>query len=174
MANPLYYATDYLAALKALLPRGRAWPKSADTVQGKTLAGLTPSFERLDGAAQSLLVDAFPTAPVNLLPEWEETFGLPDPCLGATPTLLQRQASVRARFVGTADTTAAYIIAYALQLGYVITVSSDAPFRIGINRIGDPLQGQDWFFALVIMGTDAVLQCELERIRPAYVAFIYR
>jgi uncharacterized protein YmfQ (DUF2313 family) len=173
MANPLYYAADYLQALKALLPRGRAWPKSADTVQGMTLAGLTPCFERLDGAAQSLLVDAFPTAPVNLLPEWEETFGLPDPCLGPTPTLQQRQASVRARFVATADETAAYLIEYAAQLGYAITVTSDSPFRIGIGRIGDPLQGQEWFFALLITGTDAVLQCELERIRPAYVAFVY-
>ena len=60
-----------------------------------------------------------------------------------------------------------------ISAGYTITVTPQAPFRVGRNRIGDPLNGVEWYFALVITGSDSVLQCELEKIQPAYVAFVY-
>jgi uncharacterized protein YmfQ (DUF2313 family) len=50
------------------------------------LSGFTPAFERLTARANNLLIDAFPGSTYELLPEWEATLGLPDPCAGEAPT----------------------------------------------------------------------------------------
>ncbi|WP_197520275.1 putative phage tail protein, partial [Paraburkholderia tropica] len=56
------------------------------------------SYERSTSRANYLLIDSFPPTAYELLPEWESTLGLPDPCAGEAPTIPQRQAQVLARF----------------------------------------------------------------------------
>lgn len=173
--SALFSQQDYINALRACLPRGKAWPKTQDSIQGMLLAGLVGLIEQVDSDAQDLLVDAFPISTVNLLPEWEDTLGLPDPCLGSSPTQAQRQASVAARFTAVGNANAQFYIDYAAKLGYTITVSTNVPFRIGLNRIGDPIQDWNWYFALTISGPsiDAVIECELRAIAGAEIALIF-
>jgi len=73
-------SADYQAALQALLPHGRVWPREPDAVQSRVAAGLAQTAARLHARANYLLRDAFPVAPLELLPEWEATLGLPDEC----------------------------------------------------------------------------------------------
>lgn len=190
MPAPAYSAADYLAALQSLMPRGRVWPKDPDATQTAALSGFTPSMARLNARANYLLVDAFPADAVELLPDWESSLGLPDPCQGEAPTIQQRQAQVVARLTNGGGQSVPYFIAYALALGYTITITQFAPFRVGRNRAGDPICGRDWAFAwqvnapantftyfragLSVAGeplrtwTDEVLQCELEKLKPAH------
>ena len=100
MIGILYTAADYLAALQALLPRGRVWPRDNGTVQTQVLSGLSPGFERLNSSAVNVLGEIFPPSTYQLLPEWEATLGLPDPCAGLSPTVDLRRNQVVARFVG--------------------------------------------------------------------------
>lgn len=195
MPAPNYSAADYLRALQTHLPRGRVWPRDPDAQQTKFLSGFTPVFERLNARANNLLVDVFPSTAVELLPDWESTLGLPDPCAGAAPTVVARQQQVVARLTRSGGQSAAYYIAYAAILGYTITITEFAPARVGQSRMGQPLCGPDWAFAwqvnssqttvvpsrvgsarvgdpLVTWGNE-VLQCEISAIIPAHTIAIF-
>ncbi|RDU99239.1 YmfQ family protein [Trinickia dinghuensis] len=195
MPAPNYGAAEYLRALQALLPRGRVWPRDPDAAQTKVLSGFTPCFAALTTSANYLLVDAFPPTALELLPEWEATLGLPDPCAGESPTLAQRQAQVKARLTNTGGQSVEYFIAYAATLGYEITVTQFAPFRAGQSCAGAPVCSQDWAFAwrinapaetityftagnsaagqpLAVWG-NAVLQCELSKSKPAHTLLLF-
>jgi uncharacterized protein YmfQ (DUF2313 family) len=190
MGAPLYSASDYLNALQALMPRGRVWPKDPCSVQSQTLACYAPTFVRSNQSAANLLVDAFPSTTVAMLPEWQSTLGLPDPCAGESPTLQQQQAQVVARLTNSGGQSVAFFIAYAKSLGYDVTVTQFAPFRAGQSRAGDPCCSVAWaftwqinappetitYFSAGISSADeplalwgnSVLECELNEIKPAH------
>jgi len=183
-----------LGALQALMPRGRLWPRDPDARQTMVLAGLAPSLARLVESMNALLVDAFPASTEHLLPEWEATLGLPDPCAGALPTIEARRAQVLARFIGTGGQSVSYYVAVATALGYPITVTEFTPFRLG-QPLGQPLNGEAWAYAWQInaptftveyfeLGTSAlgepfaywsnnVLQCEMQRLKPAHTQLTF-
>jgi uncharacterized protein YmfQ (DUF2313 family) len=171
----LYAPFDYAIGLSNLLPPGRAWPREETSTQFKLMQGLAVAFARSDAAAVQLLRDANPATTFNLLPEWEESLGLPDPCLGASPTIAQRQASVLARFTGVGGETAAYIESYAAALGYTVTLEPNAPLRIGIGTIQQPIQDESYFFVLTISCPEmnSALECELNGIMAAHVQPVY-
>jgi uncharacterized protein YmfQ (DUF2313 family) len=172
MGAPTYTADDYLAALQSILPRGKLWPTDPDAILTNFLSGLTPTFARVTSAAAALLVDAFPATAVNFLPEWEETLGLPDPCAGAAPTTAARQAQCTARFAGVGGSSIAYLIGYAAQLGYTITITEYRPKRVN-DPVNMPMYGLSWAHAIQInapVGDNLVLECEIKAIRPAHVA----
>lgn len=195
MSAPQYSAADYLAALQSLMPRGKVWPRDGAATLTKVLAGLTPVYERQNARANQLLVDAFPASTLELLPEWEETLGLPDPCAGVSPSVAQRRAQVVARLIAVGGQSAPYYIAYALALGYVITIKNFVPARAGILRAGDPLNGPAWAHAWQVnaplntvrrmqAGTgragdalatwgNAVLECALREVMPAHTVLIF-
>ncbi|ABE29933.1 hypothetical protein DR64_726 [Paraburkholderia xenovorans LB400] len=195
MLAPNLTADDFLLALQALMPRGRVWPRDADAVQTKTLSGCAPTYVRLTNRANELLVDGFPATAYELLPEWESSLGLPDPCAGAAPTIPQRQAQVVARFANSGGQSLAYFIEYAASLGYTVTIEQYIQARAGLLKAGDPCCGYDWNFAwkitapfqsftyavagamgagdpLVAWGND-VLECELRAIKPAHTIPIF-
>ncbi len=195
-----FSATDYAAALMKLLPRGRVWPRDAGSTQAQGVACFAPAMERVDAAAVQLLVDAFPGTTTNLLGEWEASLGLPDPCLGANPTLLQRRAQVVSRIADGGGQSAQRFIDFAAQLGFVIEISTFSPFRTGRSRVGSPLNSPGWAFGWrvkVISGATGTenaafrtgegrmgdrltstaagleaLFCELRRIAPAHTILL--
>jgi uncharacterized protein YmfQ (DUF2313 family) len=183
MSAPTYAATDYLAAMQALMPRGDAWPTDAGTTQPEVLSALARTFQRSNVAAANLLIDAFPATPVKLLPEWEETLGLPDPCAGEAPTLQERQAQVLARFANGGGQSKRFFIALAATLGFQITITqytganahlwqvnahntNPVWFRAGISTAGEPLEA--------VINSD-VLECVFNELKPAHttVRFSY-
>lgn len=193
MLAPNYSAADYLRVLQAHLPRGRVWPRDGDAQQAAVLGTLTPCFARLNARANNLLVDAFPASTYELLPEWEETLGLPDPCAGEAPSTQQRVAQVVARLTATGGQSISYFTAVAKALGYTITVKQFAPSQFGM-AFGDPFGGDDWAFAWMISAPsfsisnltfggafgapfsswgNNVLQCELSRIAPAHTILMF-
>jgi uncharacterized protein YmfQ (DUF2313 family) len=196
MLAQYFNAANFLAAMQAHLPRGRVWSRDSDAIQTKVLTGLAPSYERQTARSNYLLVDAFPTTTYELLPEWESTLGLPDPCAGTEPTIQQRRSQVVARITAKGGQSAPYFKAYALALGYEIDVVNYAPARIGISRCGDAANSEDWAFAWSIqlplstvvyarvgissvgepLATwgNTVLQCEFESIKPAHSTLLFQ
>ena len=197
MSAPNYSADDFLSALQNLMPRGSVWPRDPDSTVSKTLATLAPTWARHTQRNNYLIQDAFPSTPVELLYEWEETLGLPDPCAGMSPTLQGRQAQVLARLTANGGQSIQYFIAYAATLGYAITISEYSPFRVGQMTMGMPINGPDWAHAWSVnsaihtvtqfrvgisgMGEplqswgNTVLECVINGIKPAHTAlnFIY-
>jgi uncharacterized protein YmfQ (DUF2313 family) len=195
MAAPQYLAADFLAQWQRLLPTGPIWPREADAVLTQCLAALTPTYERQAGRSVNLLADAFPVQPVELLPDWETTLGLPDPCLGAAPTLQARQQAVAARFVAGGGQSIAYYVNVAAALGYTVTVTTFRPLTFG-QAFGLPMLGAPWASTWQVnlpsdpviaanfggafgapfatWGSGAALLCEIQRLAPAHTTVIYQ
>lgn len=195
MAAPNYSAADYLKALQALLPRGRVWPRDPDATQTLVLSGFTPVFERLTARANNLLIDAFPGTTDELLPEWESTLGLPDPCAGELPTVEQRRNQVVARLTNNGGQSIPFFAQYAENLGFDVDISQFTPFRVGQQTAGCQIGTQDWAFAWKVTAPaetvtyfaagqssagealanwgNAVLECEIGEIAPAHTIPIF-
>lgn len=200
MAAPQYTAADFAAALQALLPRGQVWQRDPDTAQAATIKALAQVYEQQTQRANQLLDDAFPLTTYELLPEWETTLGLPDPCAfdpvsGASPTVAVRRAQVAARVKAQGGQSAAYFIALALALGYPITITHFMPARTGILRAGSRLNGEGWAHAWQINApafnvvnaaagavtageplaswNGTVLICEMNALKPAHTYIVF-
>jgi len=176
------------------MPRGRVWPKDSDAVQTQVLTALSQEFERTTTDANALLVDEFPATTLNLLPEWEASLGLPDPCAGESSTIQARRGQVVARLIATGGQSAAYFIGVAAALGYSITITQFSAFHFG-STFGSPLCGTDWAFAWQVNAPqftvnkfkfgqsvfgepfaswgNTVLQCELQQLAPAHTIVIF-
>jgi uncharacterized protein YmfQ (DUF2313 family) len=196
MRAPAYTAADYLAALQGLLPRGRVWPRDPDATQSKGLSGLAPIYERNNARANHLLDEALPSKSYELLPEWESTLGLPDPCAGPSPTVQGRRSQVVARFTNGGGQSKPYFINFAASLGYTITITQFTPAKAGMLRAGQPVCGPDWAHAWRVNAPvhtvhpflagssaageplsssgNAVLECELQAIKPAHTTLFFQ
>lgn len=167
-------ADDYAGAIRALLPRGRVWRAEQGSTQQALIGCLSKAWARLDIAGATLLGGSLPGGNLDLVPEWEETLGLPDPCAGIDATLDQRATQVLARFVAGGGQSIPFFVDYAATLGFDVSIFTFAPFRVDLSTVETPLYDQDWFFAwhvYVILNHGSlsgdVLACELRALKPA-------
>lgn len=147
---PFFSSADFTTAYLSLLPRGKVWPRETDAIIAQTIACFSPTYQRQVQSLAALLADAFPSNPVELLFEWEETLGLPNPFAG-TQTIAQRQAQVLQKFANSGGQSVAYFLSVIGSLGFAgATITQFAPFRAGISHAGDPDYDQSWSFAWLI------------------------
>ncbi|NOG69823.1 YmfQ family protein [Roseicella sp. DB1501] len=139
MPIPSFSADDIRAVFLNLLPRGRVWPRGTSSVISQVAGALTAGVVRLTDRAGNLLNETRPDTTLELLPEWEKSLGLPDPCWGTSPTLDARRSQVLARFCDGGGQSVPRIIAYAASLGYTVTVTEYTASIAGIARAGDNL-----------------------------------
>ncbi len=183
-------AADMARQLSNHGPSGDAWPEDPDSVYQQELLALAPTFSRLNDRANYLVTDMYPGTSVELLPEWERSVGLPDPCSGPDPTIALRQLHVIARLTYRGGQSVPYFVGYAASLGYAITIEEFVPARYGRRNYGKPRYGQDWAHAWRVHAPGIVvtparygqhrsgepyaawqqnsLLCELNRIKPAH------
>lgn len=178
--GPTYTADDYLAAMFALGRRGRAWPIEPGTTRAAVMEGLAQSYVRSGSRAVNLVSDAFPATTTELIPEWEASLGLPDPCSPLNATLEQRRAAILAKFIATGGQSIAYYTSVAQALGFPITITElstphhwqvNAPsitpsyFTLGAGTLND------YFWTI---GNNE-LECRLRQIMPAHtvLTFVY-
>ncbi len=175
------------------MPRGRVWPRDADAIQSRTLAGCAPTYTRLTARANNVISDGFPGSTYELLPEWEASLGLPDPCAGAAPTTQQRRNQAVSRLIATGGQSISYFTAVAAALGYTITITQFAPSRFG-RPFGRAFGGVAWAFAWQVNAPtftvnsfqfggsfgapfanwgNNVLQCELKAYAPAHTTVLF-
>jgi uncharacterized protein YmfQ (DUF2313 family) len=146
MPAPLYQVSDYVLALQALLPRGRAWPRDSDATITSVVQGLAPTYQRSNQRANDLLVQAFPSTAYELLGEWESTLGLPNKYNPAANTAAARQAQVVAALTDTGGQSVAYFIGLAARLGHTITITQFRPYRVS-DPVNGPIRGVAWAYA---------------------------
>ena len=150
MLAPNLTQADFVQALQALMPRGKAWPTDPAATLTATLNGLAGIFAAQTAAANGLLIDAFPATTVDLLTEWQSALAQPDPA-GPTPSsTAQAQQFVVAKFALSGGQSAASFLAFAAAYGLTITVDQRAPFRAGQSRAGHQCGTTDWFNAWYI------------------------
>jgi uncharacterized protein YmfQ (DUF2313 family) len=131
--------SDYRDAFLELLPQGQAWPKhTIDSVLWQACDGLNNYWGFVDGRAADLLeIESDPRTTVELLPDWERNWGLPDPCYTAPQTIAERQIALVARMTLYGSQSREFYINFAAFLGYTITITEYRPFMVGIDCCGD-------------------------------------
>lgn len=170
---PAWSQADYARAFQTLLPKGLVWPRSPGAIQSAVCAALVPTYVRSAEAAAALLADIFPPTTAELLPTWEETLGLPDPCAGPAPTTQARVAQVVARFISGGGQSVPYFISLLASLGFTASVTEYTPARCGM-ALNAPLYNDDWAFAWTVeigpptTAPALVAACELRRMQPAH------
>ena len=189
-------AEDFLWQFQRLLPRGRIWQRAWGTVQAEQLLTLMPTWVRLNARATNLIIDSFPCSTVELLPEWEASLGLPDPCTGPLATLQARTAAVCAKFAARGGQSQEYFIRLAASLGYQIEIETFKPFYASQGYAGYPCYDEQWAYCwrIIVQGDDTVVwfrasasaaqepladylatlvQCVIENLKPADSTIIW-
>lgn len=194
MPAPIFRRADFRAALQALLPTGRVWPREADTAQAKVLDGLSGVYERQSTDATSLLAEAFPATTSALLTEWEDSLGLPDECTGPAETLDARRLRIVQKLTAAGGQSRPYFLGLAKGLGFPDAfIEEFLPFT-AISPCAAPLT-QDWQSVWrLTTNTDAgvldftvnsscsdpikawgsaVLECIIRRAAPAHTSVLF-
>jgi uncharacterized protein YmfQ (DUF2313 family) len=129
---------DYIDALAALLPVGPAWPREVDSTLMALLGGLAQEWGIVDGRAADLLErESDPRATIELLPDWERAWGLPDPCFPSATTIAERQQMLVLKMTWLGGQSRQYFINVMEWLGYTVTIKEFAPFMAGVSQVGD-------------------------------------
>jgi uncharacterized protein YmfQ (DUF2313 family) len=189
-----FTADDMAGALHALLPPGAAWPRDLGTVQHQVIRGLAAAFSRSAGRAYDLLIDANPATSYELLPQWEQTLGLPGLCgTTAGATMQARQRAAVHALTDQGGQSIDYIVGVAQTLGYSITITEFSRHSVS-STVSAPLTDAGWAHAWQVNGAaykitafdvtstvDAplanwdsfLLGCVLQRIKPAHTTLIF-
>jgi uncharacterized protein YmfQ (DUF2313 family) len=100
--------------------------------------GLTAIWGDFEIRASTLLeVESDPRQTIELLPDWERNFGLPDPCYSAPQSIDQRQLALVMRMTLQGGQSRAFFIQVAQMIGYTITITEYRPFFIAMDGCGD-------------------------------------
>ena len=186
---------EFLQRFSDLPPPGRAFSRDPDTVQAQVFTPPSTALANLHAGAMLLLEqEADPRYTVQLLPEWETDYGLPDPCTPANSSIPQRRAALLAKIAAQGGQSPAYFVAVAAAMGYTITITEGQPSRFG-SRFGMPLAGSGLQFVWIVnvpaitvryfqLGSSAFgerfatasatdLQCRLNNLKPAHTTLIF-
>ena len=129
---------DYAVALQGLLPQGQAWTRAFGSALMEVVTGLTRIWGDFEIRASKLLeVESDPRITIELLPDWERNWGLPDPCYSAPQTIGQRQFALVQRMTIEGAQSREFFIEVAASIGYTITITEYRPFTIAMDGCGD-------------------------------------
>jgi len=129
---------DYKHAFLALLPQGQAWPRGEESLLVRVVQGLCAYWGFIDSRAADLLErESDPRQTIELLPDWERNWGLPDPCYEAPQTIDERQLALVMRMTMRGAQSREFFINVAAQIGYTITITEYRTWVVGIDRCGD-------------------------------------
>lgn len=129
----------YAQALTNLLPTGPAWPRETDRTLMRAVSGLAQIFGFVDRRAADLLeIESDPRMTLELLPDWERNWGLPDYCfIGVGQTLDDRRKFLVLKMTLEGGQSREWFIWVSKQLGYDVSITEFAPFMCGISHCGD-------------------------------------
>jgi len=195
-----YSADNYLQMLMNLLPRGRAWSRSADGILYKLMHAFSAEIGRVDGRSNDLSVERSTKLAIELLPDHEKDLGLPDVCTKLATTIDERQRIANNKLTTDTGLNKQTYIDIAADLGYTITITEFTPAWCGVVECGDSIGNQDnifywqvnvylspeasesWVYAtcggaqcgdlIIYIPLMSVLQCVLNTYKPAWTKMI--
>lgn len=129
---------DYGDQMLSMLPLGQAWPRDPGSNIDGGVRGLAYFYGFVDARAGDLLEqESDPRKTVELLPDWEKAFGLPDPCMQEPLTIGERQRVLVQRITMLGAQSRDWFKEVARWIGYEnITIDEYSPWIVGISRCG--------------------------------------
>ena len=156
-------AAEYAQAIEAELPTGAAWPRDTDSPLMRWVAGSAQVWGDVDARAATLAIaESDPRVTLELLPEWESAFGLPDACVSIEPTIEERRTALVTKLTTLGGQSRDTFLELAQALGYAITIYEYAPYTCGISTCGEtrPDGGQLFTYSHcggMVCGQDPIL-----------------
>ena len=184
---------QYFSQLKALLPRGILWDSLVENELGDLLQAQAVQLARVDARADDLINEADPRTAIEMLPEWEDDYGLPDGCIAEELTLAQRHETLHSKVTSSGGQSRAFFIALAAQLGYVITITEYSIHNVD-SSVDDEITDESWIWLwrinaptvtvyqkTVDSGVDEALstwgnerlECAMNRLKPAHTRILF-
>lgn len=132
---------DYAQAMLALLPQGQAWPKAPGSTLNNAITGLALEWGFVDSRAADLLErESDPRYAIELFPDWERNWGLPDPCFfHDSGDLDSRRKILMLKMTLLGGQSRDFFMWVANMLGYTIRIREHAPFMVGVSQVGGVL-----------------------------------
>lgn len=128
---------DYAEAMLSLLPQGQAWPRHPFTTLTRAIYGLADYWGFVDSRAADLLErESDPRTTLELLPDWERAWGLPDPCISTPQTVEDRQNFLVMWMTMLGASSRKFFIDFAAWMGYTVTITEYAPWMFGVSQCG--------------------------------------
>lgn len=163
-------ADDLLPQVLALAPRGAAWG-SDEYGDGQ---GASPNELRFWTAIAAwsaasyardadIASQAFPSLVAWSLDDWENEYGLPNPCITDPQSTDQRLQAVRGKFALVGASSPDYLICLAASLGYTIWVEEYNALRCDDFRAGYRCFDLPWGDAFEVhsaVTTESFLRCD--------------
>jgi uncharacterized protein YmfQ (DUF2313 family) len=150
-------AGDYKELLLSLLPTGAAWPREEGSMLRALLEAPSQEFARAD-ALLSLLEDELdPNTTDIALPDWEETYGLPDACAGDDQSFEARRERVIQKVTTRGGQSIPFFVGLAAALGYDVTITEFLPFSCE-SDCEDTLYTEDWAYAFRVNAPEVTIR----------------
>lgn len=133
---------DLIGAGLSLWPTGAAWGSpdgqaiSLDSNLARFTRVLVAGFEWIYGRAFQLAREATVSGVAELLPEWEEDYGLPDSCVDEISSTAERLRALEAKVNSQAVIHPSDFIRVAWAYGFDIEIEEPAIFECGFSECG--------------------------------------
>lgn len=165
-------AAAYGRALKKLLPPGRIWRLTSESVLSKLFHGFGDELARVEQRGRDFIEETDPRTATETLSDWEQMLGLPDEDVQEIPTTDgERQTAIVQKLLRTGGQSPAYFEGLALACGWVVFVVEgygETVARCGTAECGDPMNGTAWAFVWRVdvdeVLPNALSSDELERV----------
>lgn len=146
----MFSKEQYREMLYRLTPRGRAWPRERTSTLYQKYSAIAQELERIDLRGAQLIEESDPRTALEMIEDWERALGIPDECTPPANTLERRRADIVARLTQQGSLSRQFLIDFALNLGFIITIDEFRPFRAGFSHAGDPLTNGDWVYTFQV------------------------
>lgn len=165
--------------LVKLAPRGALARGLPSRLRSLWIA-IADELVRVYGRAADLIREAHPSTTDELLPDWEDEYGLPDPCVTIAQTEDDRRASLVARFVTAEAVTRQYFIDLAESMGITVEIVEHSAFQVGRNGMGDGVGGNEWASTWEVRAPAATpdalkqsMECVFQSYNPAHLLLFF-
>lgn len=192
-----YSASDYLTAMKELLPKGPAWELDDNSFFIKLLETAAKEFARIDADILNLIKESDPRTCTVTFTEWLDEWGIPDACLKDQEIDLNQYRQLLVSKIATQGYTfAEFAKLIGLALGYAdIQVGNFDKFVVS-TRVDQRIYGANWknyFITVSVSDSEAryfttqsfanedlatwgnnLFECLIKAMAPAYCGIIFK
>lgn len=165
-----------LSQVREAYPHGPAWNESLDSRTADILSTIALAVVDVELQKLRFVAEADPSRTSQLLPEWETSLGLPDPCLGQGADEAARRSAILTKLAGQQGFSTPEILALLSGLGYTVTLQHFDPWTATFGA-GELMYGEAWVWVLGVHYWGAlsrtVLECALRHRAPAQVVIIF-
>jgi uncharacterized protein YmfQ (DUF2313 family) len=178
------------------LPPGPAWLFRDGSLARRLLEAAAVPLAWLEERILRLLEESDPRTTVELLPDFERVYGLPDSCAPTATSLVARRAAVVRKINAPVGHTNEAIASVVHAFGLPCTVESHRVAAAGLAEIGDELTDEAWANSLTVHLPDPPvvwfeadwsgagdplaeyvgeqLECAVERVAPAHLVLVFQ